>query len=332
MSRLRWIWLSITTVLVAGTLGFHLIEDYPLLDAFYMTLTTVTTIGYGEIHPLSQRGRIFNSILIFFGVGIMLHAIGVMTRALIEREFGELLGRGRTKRMLYNLSNHFIICGFGRVGRGAALEMQRAGVPFVVADKIDERVERAMKMSMLAVVADCTRDETLRDLHIERARGLVSALASDADNLFVILSARSLNPTLLISARANEEEAEQKLRRAGADTVFAPYYLTGHRLAQSMLKPHVQEFMDVFTRDMGMTAAMEQVRVEDSCEMAGKSLQDLQLRRDHGVIVLAIRRAGGNMEFNPPAEAAINAGDHLIVMGEPVGLRRLESMLLGARV
>ncbi|MBI3684338.1 MAG: potassium channel protein [Acidobacteria bacterium] len=332
MSRLRWIWLSITTVLVAGTLGFHLIEDYPLLDAFYMTLTTVTTIGYGEIHPLSQRGRIFNSILIFFGVGIMLHAIGVMTRALIEREFGELLGRGRTKRMLYNLSNHFIICGFGRVGRGAALEMQRAGVPFVVADKIDERVERAMKMSMLAVVADCTRDETLRDLHIARARGLVSALASDADNLFVILSARSLNPTLLISARANEEEAEQKLRRAGADTVFAPYYLTGHRLAQSMLKPHVQEFMDVFTRDMGMTAAMEQVRVEDSCEMAGKSLQDLQLRRDHGVIVLAIRRAGGNMEFNPPAEAAINAGDHLIVMGEPVGLRRLESMLLGARV
>ncbi|HUQ91006.1 MAG TPA: potassium channel protein [Bryobacteraceae bacterium] len=328
--RIRLICISISVVLATGTLGFHFLENYPWLDAFYMTLTTITTVGYGEIHPLSQRGRFFNSLLILFGVGIMLQSISVIAQAVIEQEFGDLLDRKKNKRMIDRLKNHFIICGFGRVGRGAALEMQHAGVPFVVVDIEAPRVERAMRMGMLGVLADCTRDETLRDLHIGRARGVVSALASDADNMFLILSARTLNPGLLISARANEEASEQKLRRAGADMVFAPYYLTGHRLAQSILKPHVQEFLDIFTRNIGMSASMEQVRVDQGSEIAGKSLKDMQLRRELGVIVLGIRRADGSMEFNPPAEALVQPGDYLIVMGEPPGLRRLESMLLGA--
>jgi voltage-gated potassium channel len=328
--RIKLILVSIAAVLMFGTLGFVYLEQYPWLDAFYMTLTTITTVGYQEIHPLSQRGRLFNSFLIFFGVGIMLQSITVIAQAVIEREFGDLLGRRKSQRMLERLKDHFIICGFGRVGRGAALEMQRSGVPFVVCDINAERVERAVRMGMLAVQADCTRDETLRDLHVDRARGLVSALASDAENMFVILSARTLNGKLVISARANEEEAEQKLRRAGADMVFAPYYLTGHRLAQSILKPHVQEFLDIFTRNIGFKASVEQVRVEEGSEMAGKTLRDMQVRRDLGVIVLAIRRASGTMEFNPPADASIETGDFLIAMGEAASLRRLEGLLMGA--
>lgn len=330
LHRLRLIAVSITAVFAVGTVGFHYLENYPWFDAFYMTLTTMTTVGYGEIHPLTQRGRLFNSFLIFFGVGIMLQTVTVIAQIVLEREFGELLGRRKSKRMIEQLKDHFIICGFGRVGRGAAQEMQRANVPFVVVDKDEHRVERAMRSGMLAVLADATRDETLRELHIQRAKGLVSALASDADNMFLILSAKTLNPKLLISARANEEESEAKLRRAGADMVFAPYYLTGHRLASSILKPHVQEFMDVFTKSVGLGAAMEQVRVDHGCEMAEKSLRDLQLRREIGVIVLGIRRSNGNMEFNPAADSVIHAGDHLIVMGEPQALHRLENLLVGA--
>lgn len=330
LSRIRLIAISITAVFLTGVMGFHFLEAYPWFDAFYMTLTTITTIGYGEIHPLSAKGRLFNSFLIIFGVGVMFQGITVIAQLVVEREFGELLGRRRSKKMIENLKDHFIICGFGRVGRGAALEMQRTKVPFVVVDNDEDRVERAMKMGMLAVLADATHDATLKELQIARARGLVSALASDADNMFLILSAKTLNPKLMVSARANEEESEMKLRRAGADMVFAPYYLTGHRLAQSILKPHVQEFMDIFSNNMGLNASMEQVRVEPSCEMSGKSLREMQLRREMGVIVLGIRRASGNMEFNPPADAVIHAGDFLIVMGEPEALRRLEGLLTGA--
>lgn len=329
--RLKILLLAISVVLATGTAGFHFLENFPLLDAFYMTLTTITTVGYGEIHPLSQRGRLFNCFLIFFGIGIMFQLIGAVAQGFIEREFSTLFDAQKKKRMIDQLKDHFIVCGFGRVGRGAALEMKRAGVPFVVCDRNEDRVERAMKMGMLAVVADATRDESLRDMHIARAKGLVAALATDADNMFLILSAKTLNPALVTAARAAEEEAEQKLKRAGADTVFAPYYLTGHRLAQSILKPHVQEFLDIFTRDIGLNASVEQVRVASGSELDGKSLKEIQLRRELGVIVLAIRRDNGTMQFNPPAEAIIHSGDCLIVMGETGNLHRLESLVLGAR-
>lgn len=329
--RLRNLLGAISIVLATGTLGFHFIEAYPWLDAFYMTLTTITTVGYGEIHPLSTKGRLFNCLLIFFGIGIMFQLIGTIAQGFIEREFSSLFDSQKKKRMIDQLKDHFIVCGFGRVGRGAALEMQRSGVPFVVCDRNEDRVERAIKMGMLAVVADATRDESLRDLHIERAKGLVAALATDADNMFLILSAKTLNPLLNTAARANEEEAEQKLKRAGADRVLAPYYLTGHRLAQSILKPHVQEFFDIFTRDIGLKASVEQVRIADDSELSGKSLKEIQLRRELGVIVLAIRRDNGEMQFNPPAEATLHCGDCLIVMGEAANLRRLESLSVGVK-
>jgi voltage-gated potassium channel len=329
--RFLYILLAIAATLSIGTVGFTVVDGYPPFDAFYMTLTTMTTVGYGEIHPLSHAGRVFNSFLIFFGVTTIFIAIGAMTQTIIEREFGEAIGKRRNKRMIDNLKDHYIICGYGRVGRGAASELQHAGVPFVVVDISPDRVELAMLAGMLAVVADSTRDETLRQVGIDRARGLVAALATDADNLFVLLSAKGLNPAIYVAARAAEEGAEAKMRRAGADAVFAPYSITGHRLAQSLLRPHVVQFLDFTTKDIGMDIAIEQVRVSERSEMVSRSIREMQIGRDVGVIVMAIRKADGRMMFNPTADTTVAGGDHLIVMGRQENLATLEALLAEPR-
>jgi voltage-gated potassium channel len=327
--RFLLIFLAIVGTLTIGTTGFVLIEHYPPFDAFYMTLTTMTTVGYGEIHPLSQAGRVFNSFLIIFGVTVLFIAMGAMTQTIIELEFGDVISKRRNKRMIDQLKDHYIICGFGRVGRGAASELQHARVPFVVVDIAPERVERALHAGMLAVAADSTRDETLRNVFVHRARGLVAALSTDADNLFVLLSAKGLNPGLYVAARAAEEGAEEKMRRAGADAVFAPYAITGHRLAQSLLRPHVVQFLDFTTKDIGLDITIEQVRVAESSEMVSKTIREMQIGRDVGVIVMAVRKGDGKMIFSPSADTAVEGGDFLIVMGRQENLRALEGLLAG---
>ena len=314
-------------ILIVGTTGFVLIEGYSWFDAFYMTLTTITTVGYAEIRPLSHAGRVFNSFLITFGVAAMFVAMGAVTQTIIELELQDRYGKRRKKRMIEQLHDHFIICGFGRVGRNASYEFQRAKVPFLVIDRSEDRIEKAMSSGMLAVVADATRDDSLREAGVPRARGLIAALPSDAENLFVILSARTLNPKLTVVTRASEEEAEEKLRRAGADTVFTPYSMTGRQLADSLLRPHVVEFMDFGRSNIGPKVTMEQVCVSPGAELTRKTVgQLLELRRS-GVIVLAIRKKDGETTFNPPPESEISAGDFLIVMGERSDLQRLEQIL-----
>ena len=318
---------AILVTVAIGTAGFVFIAGYAPFDAFYMTLTTMTTVGYGEIHPLGHAGRVFNSFLIVFGVTTIFIAIGAMTQTIIEQEFGEVIGKRRKKRMIDKLKDHYIVCGFGRVGRGAAAELQHAHVPFVVVDMNPDRVEMAINAGMLAVVADSTHDETLRQVGIDRARGLVAALATDADNLFVLLSAKGLNHKIYVAARAAEESAEEKMRRAGADAVFAPYSITGHRLAQSLLRPHVVQFLDFTTQNIGMDVSIEQVRISENSEVVSKTIKDMQLSRDLGVIVMAVRKNDGKMLFNPPAETAVHGGDYLIVMGPLQKLRALESLV-----
>jgi voltage-gated potassium channel len=322
--RLLYILVAIGATLTIGTVGFSLIGGYPVFDAFYLTLTTMTTVGYGDSFP--RTVRVFNALLIMFGVSTIFVAIGAMTQTIIEFELGDAIGKRRNKRMIDKLKDHYIICGFGRVGRGAAAELHHAGVPFVVVDSQPERVERAMLSGMLAVAADATHDETLHQVGIERARGLVTALSTDADNLFVLLSAKGLNPKLYVAARAAEEGAEEKMRRAGADAVFAPYSITGHRLAQSLLRPHVVQFLDFTTKDIAMDISIEQVRVSAGSEVAAKTIREMQLRRNLGVIVMAIRRHDGNMLFNPPADTSVEAGDYLIVMGKQEDLLALEGL------
>jgi voltage-gated potassium channel len=325
--RFLFVSLAIAATLIIGTIGFTLISRYPVFDAFYMTLTTMTTVGYGEIHPLDRAGRIFNSFLIIFGVSTILIGIGAMVQTILELELGDALGRRRQRRMIDKLQDHFIVCGFGRVGQGAARELQHSGLPFIVVDVQPERVEAAIAAGMLAVAADSTRDETLRQVGVERARGLVAALATDADNLFVLLSAKGLNPRIYVAARAAEEGAEEKMKRAGADAVFAPYSITGHRLAQSLLRPHVVQFLDFTTKDIGMDVSIEQVRVSEKSEAVSRTIKELDLSRVLGVIVMAIRKSDGGMLFNPPADTPVRGGDYLIVMGPQENLRALENLV-----
>ena len=328
--RLAVIALAILFTLAMGTVGFVLIEGYPVFDAFYMTLTTVTTVGYGEIRALSHAGRIFNSFLISFGVVTIFLAVGAMTQTLIELELNQYFGKRRVKNMIEKLQGHYIVCGFGRLGRGASDELRRSGVPFVVIDKNEERVERAMKMGMLSVAADASSDDALRDVGIDKARGLIATLSTDADNLFLILSAKSLNSRLHLAARIDEEASEQKMRRAGADFVFAPYNSTGHRMAQALLKPHVHQFINFATQETGLDVNIEQVQVSTRSSFADRTLADVNAQRGLDVIVLAVRKAAGEMLFNPPPEMKIAAGDHLIVMGATDRLQKLEQLLTGA--
>jgi voltage-gated potassium channel len=317
----------LVVVIVVGTVGFVFIEHYPWFEAFYMTLTTITTVGYGEIRPLSHAGRVFNSFLIIFGVSTIFLASGAMTQTIITFELQDRYGKRRQKRMIEKLHDHFIICGYGRVGRHASQEFLRANVPFLIIDLSEDRVEKAMGAGLLAAVADATSDDALRHAGIMRARGLISALPTDAENLFVILSARTLNPGLTVVTRASEEEAEEKLRRAGADTVFTPYSMTGRQLADSLLRPHVVEFMDFGRSNIGPEVTMEQVCVSQGAEITRKTFGQLTELRRSGVIVLAIRKKGGETIFNPPPELEVSGGDFLIVMGERAGLQRLEQIL-----
>jgi voltage-gated potassium channel len=308
-----------------GTIGFSLIEHWGVFDAFYMTLTTITTVGYQEVRPLSRTGRIFNSFVIFFGVTAMFFAVGALTQTIIELEFAERYGRKRRNRMVSQLHNHFVVCGFGRVGRNASYELQRANAPFLVIDRSEQRVARAAEAGMLAIVADATNDDDLRKAGVLRARGLIAALPSDAENLFIILSAKTLNNHLVVVTRASEEQNEAKLRRAGADTVFAPYTMAGRRLADSLLKPHVVEFLDFTMSVAGPKITMEQVHV--GAGTASSTVGALLSSADVKVIVLALRGSDGRMIFNPPADTSIGAGDFLIVLGDKQNLNELERVL-----
>lgn len=317
--------LSITVAI--GTTGFVLIEGYPWFDAFYMTISTITTVGYQEIRPLSRSGRVFNSFLIVFGVSAMFVALGAMTQTIIELELQGRYGERRKKQMIDHLHDHFIVCGYGRVGRNASYEFQRAGTPFLVIDRNEERIAKAASAGMLTLTADATRDDSLREAGVLRAKGLIAALASDADNLFIILSAKTLSPQLTVVTRASEEEAGEKLRRAGADTVLTPFSMAGRQLADVLLRPHVVEFMDFARSNIGTGVVMEQVRVTPKTEFTGRTLGEFLELRKSGVIVLAIRKPRGDTTFNPPPDFEISAGDFLIVMGERANLQRLERIL-----
>lgn len=317
----------LTAVLLLGTLGFRYIEGWTWFDSFYMSLISLTTVGYNEVHPLTNEGRIFTSILLMVGVTVVFASIGIMSDLVLQLELGNYFGKRKNARMLDKVTNHYIVCGSGRVGRGVIRELRRSGVAVVLVDQSEERAQWAEEQGIPVLVADASHDKTLLAAGIKRAKGLVAAIGSDASNVYVVLSARVLNPDLRIAARASDEQAEEKLRRAGAATVFTPYGFIGHRLAQALLRPHVLSFLDIasaFREGSALDLDIEQVRVADRSTVAGHTLEESRLRQKHGVIVLAIMRSDGSMEFNPPGAAKIEEEDVLIAMGERSKLHRLE--------
>ena len=326
LKRLLFIAALLTTAILIGTVGFVVVEGWPVFDSFYMTLMTLTTVGYGEVHPLSYHGRLFASFLMVVGVTTVFVSIAVLGDTLLRLEMTDYFGRKRRDRMLRDISGHYIVCGAGRVGRSVIQELLRSEATVVLIDNRVERARWATDKGVITLVGDATKDEVLRQAHIETARGLVAAISSDAENVYVALSAKVLNPKLVISARATDEQAEEKLRRAGATTVFTPYSFIGHRLAQSMLRPHVASFLDVASafRKSDLELEIEQVQIDSASALVTKTLEQLRLGSQYGVIVLAVQHKSGIMQFNPPADLRIEVGDVLIAMGERTKLKRLE--------
>ena len=321
--NLKLVFAALVALVMIGVLGFHFIEGWTLFDGFYMVLTTITSIGYGEIHPLSHTGRLFNSFVIITGVGLVLLLVGGASRTLLEFELQSVFGRRRMDREISRLSDHFIICGAGRVGRSAARELARKPLPFVVVDTNEAKLERYSAEGWLTLVGDATLAKVLHDAQIERARGLVAATTTDAINIYIILTARSLNPQLKIIARASEEDAEKHLLTAGADSVVSPYSFAGYRIAQTFMRPNVVDFFDT-AMNQKRPLEIEEIKVGNGARVAGQTLEGSRIRQEMGVIVLAIKGENTAMRFNPPPDEVIHAGDHLIAMGDPDGLRRLE--------
>ncbi len=323
LPKLRFLVLALLLLVVIGVLGFHFLEGWTFFDGFYMVLTTITSIGYGEIHPLSHNGRLFNSFIIVTGVGLVLMLVGGASRALLEFELQSVFGRRRMDREISRLSGHYIICGAGRVGRSAARELARKPEPFVIVDNDEAKLRRYSSENWLTIVGDSTQEKVLREARIELARGLVAATTTDAINVYIILTARSLNPKLKIIARASEEDAEKHLLSAGADSVVSPYNFAGYRIAQTFMRPYVVDFFDT-AMNQQKPLEIEEVQVQAGSRFAGKTLEGSRIRQEMGVIVLAIKGEDSQMRFNPAPDSAIHAGDHLIAMGHPDGLRQLE--------
>jgi voltage-gated potassium channel len=318
--------LALVVLTLAGTVGFHFIEGWGWFDSFYMVIITLTTVGYQEVHPLSHGGRVFNVFLILAGVALVFLMIGALTQALLEFELFKVFGRRRMEREVSHLKGHYIICGAGRVGHSVARELAQKPCPFVIVES-EEKSIADLDRKWLVMIGDAASEKTLREAGIERAAGLVAATTTDATNIYIVLTARGLNPRLKIIARASEERAEKHLKTAGADVVISPYAAAGHRIAQSFLRPHLLDFLDIASDRSGtFQMLIEEVLIAPRSSLSGSTVGSSGIHHNFGIMVLAIRRADGNTRFNPEAHEPIREGDCLIVMGEPAQLGKLESI------
>jgi voltage-gated potassium channel len=316
----------LTCVLAVGTLGYHFFEGWPIFDSLYMTVITITTIGYGEVHRMTEAGRVFTVVLIFFSVGAVFYALNNAAQILIEGELKELFGRRKVQQAINALKEHYIVCGYGRMGRIVCGELSAKDVPFVVIEKDGGDPTMPVPEGMLVIQGDATRDETLLEAGIERAKGLISVLPTDAENLYIVLSARGMNPRLTIVARAVDEGSDKKLRRAGANRVVSPYHIGGLRIAHTLLKPAVVDFIEFSTQGGGsMDLQIEEVLVTEGSALAGQTLAESGIGRELGIIIVAIKLVGGALRFNPTYDTVITVGDTLIAIGEEARLKQLEN-------
>lgn len=313
-------------ILVIGSIGYVLLEGWSLFDSLYMTVITLTTVGYGEVRPLSQTGRTFTILLIFLGVGLMFYVITALAQVVVEGQLRDIFGRRRLERDIRKLSDHYIICGFGRIGEVIARELSHNHISVVVVDNRTQHTPMLERSGYLHIIGNATQEEVLLAGGIERARGLISVVSSDADNVYIVLTARSINPKLNIVARAGEAGSDQKLRRAGANEVISPYELGGHRMAQTILRPTVVDFMDVALGE-GIDLSLEEIPVGGGRDIIGKPLKDSGIRQRLDLIIVAIKRLDGAMLFNPQPDAPILQGDTLIALGSKANLDKLMHLL-----
>jgi len=317
----------LVAIIIAGIIGYSVIERWSFLDSLYMTIITITTVGYAEVHPLSTTGRIFSTFLIIGGVGGALYTLAGLIEYVVEGHFGTTLWRRRMKQRLAKLKGHFILCGYGRVGEEVANIFKEEDVPFIVIDNRPDCIARAEEAGILYLQGDATSDDVLKEVGIEKARGLVAALGTDVDNTYITLSARGLCPKLFIAARASDSEAETKLRRAGADRIVSPNIIGARRMAMLSLRPTVVDFLDTISRRRGPELQMENVAISENSSLAGQTVATV--RQCSTANVLAINRKSGRLLANPSGDEKISAGDSLVIMGTREQLTTLEAICEG---
>lgn len=319
--------LILFVILMIGSLGYMTIEKWNFLDSLYMTVITITTVGFREVGNISKEGRLFTIFIIFSGMGIIAYILGMAAQAMVDFQVGTILGRRKLGRTLRSIKNHYIICGFGRIGKIICRELTQNKIPVVVIDSNPEAVQTLEEEGIPYIVDDATSEEALIEVGVERAKGLVSVVASDADNLFITMSARGLNNSLFIVARADEEQSEKKLLRVGANRVVMPYLIGGHKMAQTIVKPAVTDFLEITSDKSDIGLEMGELVVSEKSPLRGITLVDSGIRQETDVIIVAIRKKDGEMKFNPSSMTRIEAGDTLISLGKSEDLNKLAKIL-----
>jgi len=319
-------WSAILIVfIILGSLGYVWVEGWDFFDALWMTVITLTTVGYGEVRPLTHAGRIYSMGLMLAGIGVMFYIITGLARIIVEGEIRDALGKRKLQKHIQKLHGHYIICGFGRIGEIIARQLKERHIPFVVVENKPELVAGLDELGYDVLVGDATKEEVLMEAGIDRAKGLIAVVSSDANNVFITLTARSLNPKIFIVARAAEQGSEQKLLRAGANRVESPYELGGRKMAQSILRPNVVTFLDLAMKE-DVDLSMEEIPVASTSLLVGTALKDSGIRQKLNTIIVSIKRANGDMIFNPSPGTQIEAGDTLIALGVRHSLETLEQL------
>lgn len=310
-------------VLVVGTAGYIVLEGWSFRESLLMTVLSISTLGYRDVDALSPSGQVFTALMVLTGVGAAFYLFSLFVAVIVDGGIRKHLATRRYNRMLDEISNHFIVCGYGRIGAIVVEELKRRNVPYVVIERDAERVHAVIEAGGLAVEADASREEVLTKVGIDRARGLIAAVGTDAENVYAILTARGLRPDLFIIGRAETPDAIRKLQRAGANRVLSPYQIGAVQMAQTALRPAVVDFVDLVTSSEHLELGIEQVTITAGSELTDRSIIEANLRQRFGVIVVGIQRAGGRMEFNPAPEARMRVDDQLVVLGPADSLKNL---------
>lgn len=326
-NRLRFAILVLIGTITFGTVGLYLVEGMPLFDAFYMTIITVSTVGFSEIKPLSPLGRVVTIFIIVSGITIGAYAIGTLLRMFIEGELSKIFGRRKLEKNISIMKGHFIICGFGRIGSIICRELREENIPFIVIEEDPSKNSELEEKNYLYINMDATSEEALSKAGIMNAKGLVTAVRSDANNVFITLTATGLHPDIFVLSRASDVKNEAKLIKAGATRVVSPYLLGGRRMAEVLKRPTVVDFIDVATANRHFGLLMEEACVSENSSLAGKNLVDSQLRQNYGVIIVAIKKSSDRMVFNPTPSETIEAGDVIVVIGKKEDLKRMSDII-----
>ena len=325
--KFRYSIFLLTAIIAFGTVGYYIFEEMPLFEAFYMTIITISTVGFSEIRPLTVVGRSITLVVIVLGISVGTYTIGIIVRWFVEGELSKIFGRRKLQKQMADLKNHFIICGFGRIGRIICQELYEDNIEFVVIEQNASVIEDIAAEKYLFLEMDATSEEALMAAGILKAKGLVTAVNSDANNVFITLTAKGLRPDIFVLARSSEEKNEAKLNKAGATKVVSPYMIGARRMAHVLKRPTVVDFIDIATMGNRLGLIMEEALIDSKSRFTGKNLIDSRLRQDFGVIIVAIKKLSGEMIFNPMPLETLEAGDVIVLIGKKDDLKRMNEIL-----